>query len=359
MNETTKRKERTCALLTEHFRAYPALQSEDVFKFLFQSSYGCEHLVSDEEAALHYVKREYASLSKTEPPRIDPLDGAYSRVYLSFLNVGLKPETLTKLFCRSAKKEVDGGILLEEKIQVARELVLNGELPPERETFEAKLNAWRAEGCPAIHHSDVFRAEYRPAYRVIANRYVDWLPLFTEIDRRLAQDSVVVAVEGGSASGKTTLASMLQEIYDCNVLPMDDFFLRPEQRTPERLAEVGGNLDRERFAKEVLISLQGNAPITYRRFDCSVGELSDPITVTPKRLTIVEGVYAMHPAFGKYYDLSVFLEIDPECQRKRIVARNTSPLADRFLNEWIPMEDRYFAETKLRERCDLTVRVGQ
>ena len=32
---------------------------------------------------------------------------------------------------------------------------------------------------------------------------------------------------------------------------MDDFFLRPEQRTEERLKEVGGNVDRERFLEEV------------------------------------------------------------------------------------------------------------
>ena len=50
---------------------------------------------------------------------------------------------------------------------------------------------------------------------------------------------VIVAIDGKCTSGKTTLASQLAEIYDCNVFHMDDFFLRPEQRTPERFAEVG------------------------------------------------------------------------------------------------------------------------
>ena len=58
---------------------------------------------------------------------------------------------------------------------------------------------------------------------------------------------VIVAIDGKCTSGKTTLASQLAEIYDCNVFHMDDFFLRPEQRTPERFAEVGGNVDYERF----------------------------------------------------------------------------------------------------------------
>ena len=65
-----------------------------------------------------------------------------------------------------------------------------------------------------------------------------------KIDELLAQkDMVIVAIDGKCTSGKTTLASKLAQIYDCNVFHMDDFFLRPEQRIPERLAEVGGNVE--------------------------------------------------------------------------------------------------------------------
>ena len=54
-----------------------------------------------------------------------------------------------------------------------------------------------------------------------------------QIDELLAaKNTVIVAIDGKCTSGKTTLASKLAEIYDCNVFHMDDFFLRPEQRTP-------------------------------------------------------------------------------------------------------------------------------
>ena len=45
---------------------------------------------------------------------------------------------------------------------------------------------------------------------------------------------VLVAIDGPCTSGKTTLAGKLAEIYDCNLLHMDDYFLRPQQRTEER-----------------------------------------------------------------------------------------------------------------------------
>ncbi|MBQ8758231.1 MAG: hypothetical protein IJZ20_00890, partial [Clostridia bacterium] len=79
-----------------------------------------------------------------------------------------------------------------------------------------------------------------------------FLPLFAKLDGMLLTGNVRLAVEGGSASGKSTLGALLESVYDCTVFHMDDFFLRPEQRTPERFAEIGGNVDRERFLSEVL-----------------------------------------------------------------------------------------------------------
>ena len=105
MKEIIKKSQMTDLRTKEHFKAYPQLQAEDIFKYLFQSAFGCEHLVSNEEMALAYIKREYETVSYTDAPKIEPLDGEYSRVYLSCLNDGLSLETLAKLFCLSAKKE--------------------------------------------------------------------------------------------------------------------------------------------------------------------------------------------------------------------------------------------------------------
>ena len=104
-----------------------------------------------------------------------------------------------------------------------------------------------------------------------------------QIDELLAaKDTVIVAIDGKCTSGKTTLASKLAEIYECNVFHMDDFFLRPEQRTPARFAEVGGNVDYERFQEEVLLPLKSSKAFSYRPFDCSTFTLAAPVAVTPK-----------------------------------------------------------------------------
>lgn len=187
------------------------------------------------------------------------------------------------------------------------------------------------------------------------NNEITICALFELLDKKLKNGSLLLAIEGGSASGKTTLASLLQARYDATVFHVDDFFLRPHQRTPKRLAEAGGNFDRERFLEEILLPLSQNRPIRYQRFDCKTGALDPPVPVTPRRLTAIEGAYSMHPALSGFYDLSVFLEIDPETQKTRILKRNAKT-AERFFAEWIPLEERYFEETEVRNRCDYIIK---
>lgn len=184
-----------------------------------------------------------------------------------------------------------------------------------------------------------------------------FLPFFSELDKRLAKGAITVAIEGGSGSGKTTLSHIISGTYDCAVFHMDDFFLRPEQRTPERYAEIGGNIDRERFLSEVLIPLSKGEIVNYRKFDCSTMSLEDIVQVPPRKLIVIEGVYAMHPQFQEYYDFSVFLDITAELQKERIMQRNSAQMAQRFFHEWIPLEQKYFTTLHIRERCDMQINI--
>lgn len=181
-------------------------------------------------------------------------------------------------------------------------------------------------------------------------------PLLVRIDRLMVErERVLVAIDGGSASGKTTLGALLQSIYACPVFHMDDFFLRPEQRTPERFSEPGGNVDRERFLSEVLLPLREGKTVDYRRFDCKTFTIASPRRIEPGRLNIIEGAYAMHPDLAPYYDLTVFLAVSAEKQRERILKRNAPAQAELFFDRWIPLEQRYFAALNVPERCDLTI----
>lgn len=198
---------------------------------------------------------------------------------------------------------------------------------------------------------------------------------------------VLVAIDGRCASGKTTLAAALAGELNAasaavlnaasaavlntvpapqinspdasaplryNIIHMDHFFLRPEQRTPARLAEPGGNVDYERFLDEVLLPLSRQESFAYRPFDCKTFELKDAIPVNPIPVTIVEGSYACHPLLREYYDLKVFLTVDEEEQMRRILFRNGSDAAATFRDKWIPLEEKYFSACNVEACCDIT-----
>lgn len=347
----------TTEYLLNQCKRYPALEPGDLLKGLYQSVFGCGHFVADQAAGLELLRRELEASDLWAD--VEPLDGPYCRVHLGYLKeTGLAPETLFRLFALSSEAPAGDVVALEKKLAVLLSLAEACKIPFTLEEISAAVEAWREAGFPACHHSERFRAAYHPAYRVIGRDFVWLLPLLAAIDqKRVEQDRVTVAIEGGSASGKTTLAALLAKIYDCNVFHMDDFFLRPEQRTPERLAEPGGNVDRERFAEEVLRPLTEGQEISYRRYDCQTQTVLPPVAISPKALNIVEGAYSMHPALADSYDLSVFLHISPALQRGRIQKRNTPDFAERFFNLWVPLEQRYFETTDAAARCDLVLEV--
>ena len=345
--------------LQAHCRKYPALEVGDLLKALHQSSFGCGHLVRADGEGLERLRQELAALPTNSSAEVESLPGDFCRVHLGLLqSTPLRTETLFRLFCLSAESPCLGETDLEEKLAVLKQLAERGELPFSSAGVEEAMTSWRAAGFPACRHSETFRKQYEPAYRVIRKDYAQLLPLLTAIDSGLAEKGrLLVAIEGGAGSGKSTLGALLQRIYDCNLFHADDYFLQPHQRTRERMAEVGGNLDRERLEREILKPLRAGEPVVWQRYDCHTQSLCLPQTPPDKALTIVEGAYSMHPELAGYYDLSLFLEIDQELQAERIRRRNGPAMAEMFFSKWLPMEARYFEGMDVKNRCDLILEV--
>ena len=349
----------TSEKVLNHYNTYPKMQLQDLYKFLYQSAFGCEHMTSSILNVEEHLIRELNEIKTFSDVLTEELDGDYFRVHLSYLEKGLSAKTLARLFSLSAQREENGKEKLKEKLSVVRELVLNHKLPFDLEEFDLQLKKWEEEDFSSVHHTDTFCKEYAPAYRLVAGKFIPFLPLFAEIDKITEKNPFpIIAIEGKSASGKTTLSRMIEEIYDCNVFHMDDFFLRSEQRTPERYNEPGGNIDYERFSKEVLNPLKNGENVNYRRLNCATMEIEEGILFTEKKLAIIEGAYSMHPELSQYYDMSVFLEITQEIQKKRIEKRNSPDMADRFFNEWIPLENEYFSKLDIKEKCDLIIKTA-
>ena len=164
----------------------------------------------------------------------------------------------------------------------------------------------------------------------------------------------IIAIDGRCASGKTTYAQKLSEILNAEIIHMDDFFLSNELKTKERLNEVGGNIDYVRFITDVLEKLKIENCFAYQRFDCTNQRLSNIITINNNSYIIIEGTYALHPKFINYYDYKIFMTVNHNIQIERLEVRNPR-LIDRFINEWIPLEEKYFDALMIKNQADYII----
>lgn len=181
-------------------------------------------------------------------------------------------------------------------------------------------------------------------------------------DAPLPSRPYIIAIDGRCGSGKTTLAEALKRKLEnsqphikIELFHMDDFYLRPSQRTEERFALPGGNVDHERFLSDVLTKIIRSEEFSYRPFDCASFTLSEPINVKPCHIALIEGSYSLHPQLCDHYDLKVFLSISPEEQRQRILIRNGKEKLEQFVNRWIPFEELYFNCCGVRDSADLVI----
>lgn len=178
----------------------------------------------------------------------------------------------------------------------------------------------------------------------------------TQVEKLLAcQERVILAIDGNSCAGKTTLANALGQLLPANVFHMDDYFLQPHMRTPERLSQPGGNVDAERFLQDILLPSTRGVESTVQKYDCHEDRLLTKVSVPASRVTVIEGAYSLHPLLAQYYDIRVFYRIDPALQSARILARNGAQALKMFESRWIPLENNFFQALDILSMCDLIV----
>lgn len=345
-------------ILRAQMRAHPATQPADAVKLCYQSAFAGGHMIEDAKRSLAYLKEELAVVPPREEPLFEPIGGGYARLNLSqTARFGLSPETVNALFVRSAGLCRGTMRDFDERLSKLRSLCLAGGCPFTPQALDAYLTDYQLRGCPPVHHSEAYRAAYAPAYRVVLEGDLRFVPALALIDGKLRKGvPVTVAIDGRCGAGKSTLAALLSQLYDAPIAHMDDFFLPPDRKTPARLAEPGGNVDRERFQREVLPGLASGEPFDYLPYDCHAqAPAQEAVHMPAARVRIVEGVYSLHPDLAAAYNVKLFLNVSQRTQRGRIRQRSGEKMLDRFEKEWIPLEEHYFSFFSIEAACDITL----
>ena len=157
----------------EHLESHPLAAAEDLYKLLHQAVYGPGHAIPDREAAAAWLERELAGLGPPldNDPRCEPLGGSPPLVRVNlrpFAAAGGDAEALLDAFVATANEHPPNDATMTTVLDLAARWLPcagRGALAPELRALAAEM---AAEGYPAIHHSDIYREAYHPAYRVIA-----------------------------------------------------------------------------------------------------------------------------------------------------------------------------------------------
>lgn len=167
-------------LIKSHQKMRPGLEIQDIYKLLYQSVFGPEHLLNP--GAESDLEKEFAALTD-EPSTAEPLvenisaDAEVVRINLRlFKKNNLSLEKLWAVMVISERDlrpraNAEG---FEKTWEEFKKLISEKELnlnPAELETFDKMINAAKktTDAYPTVHHSGKYRQDYKPAYRVVKN----------------------------------------------------------------------------------------------------------------------------------------------------------------------------------------------
>jgi uridine kinase len=153
----------------------------------------------------------------------------------------------------------------------------------------------------------------------------------------------VVAIDGGSGAGKTTLAAELAaRLPDSRVVHTDDLL--------DGWADQFGFWPRLRT--QVLAPLLAGQAATFVRYDWVAGRFGDVVSVEPGQFLLIEGVSAI-AACGASAGLRILLDV-PRAERERRGQRRDGVTLSAEWLRWFEAEERFFAENPPQADIRLT-----
>jgi hypothetical protein len=156
-------------VLEWHWRRYPLLQPEDIYKFIHQGVFGPGHIVADPGSARDFLARELGGLSPADyhdTPDTEPLDPENRFIRVNLVPLVGVPDAGARLAAALVESARARGDDREFRARLALASEWFAELLPHLGEGLAALGPAPGQ-VPVYHHSTVYRQAYRPAYRVV------------------------------------------------------------------------------------------------------------------------------------------------------------------------------------------------
>ena len=170
----------------------------------------------------------------------------------------------------------------------------------------------------------------------------------------------VVGIAGGSASGKTTIVSMIKEAFgeDIVVINHDSYYKAHDELPFDERSRLNYDhpnaFDTNRMISDIK-RLKNNEEIDVPVYDYTIHNRTDQtIHVVPKKVIIVEGILILENAgLRDLMDIKVFVETDADERLMRRIRRDVTERGrsvESILNQYAqtvkPMHEQFVEPSK-------------
>ena len=168
---------------------------------------------------------------------------------------------------------------------------------------------------------------------------------------------VIIALDGRSGAGKSTVAAQVAPRLSAVVIEGDDFYAGgtaafwDEQTAVEKVAHV---MDWRR-QQQLLSDLRAGRGATWYPFDWEAfdGRLSEsPMSCGPADVVILEGAYSARPELAELLDLRFLLDTPEPVRSQQLREREGDDYSEDWEGRWREAEDHYFGVIMPRSSFD-------
>ena len=186
---------------------------------------------------------------------------------------------------------------------------------------------------------------------------------------RRAARPFLIALDGASGAGKSTVAALVAQELDAAIVPSDDFFAAGITDSGWAALDARGRaaaaIDWRRLRREALEPLLAGKVAAWYPFDFASGIRADgtyamvaePVVLAPRDVIVLEGAYSCRPELADLVGLTVLIDASAAERRRRIGARETDQdWTAAWHARWDAAEAFYFTSIRPASSFDLVVR---